>query len=197
MLAYSTTWSSRSQVYDPPNQHSSVVWWHTLRPRVQSWSLRCIGELLKLRLSAASGKYPCAAACSLLAEIHSRYARLADQRWHRTTITNCVGIRPTKAIARLGNAAVKNRLFDSVADLNDENIRDRVLDRFPARYVCGVGRAPTGKLALGIQPVEELPDMPMEHVRGIGTVGLERKNATRRAISPSFVLRLPTSKVLH
>ena len=58
---------------------------------------------------------------------------MAAQVRQWTTIPTCVGIGPTKTLVKLGNAAAKkNPLFDSVADLRNENTRNWVLDRFPA-----------------------------------------------------------------
>ncbi|WP_342357332.1 hypothetical protein [Croceicoccus marinus] len=38
-----------------------------------------------------------------------------------TTIPTCVGLGPTKTLAKLGNAAAKkNPIFDGVADLRDD-----------------------------------------------------------------------------
>lgn len=60
---------------------------------------------------------------------HSREMREQVRQW--TTIPTCVGIAPTKTLAKLANAAAKkNQLFDGVADLRDEGIRKWVLDQF-------------------------------------------------------------------
>ena len=81
---------------------------------------------------------------------HANGMRTQVRRW--TTIPTCVGIGPTKTLAKLANAAAKrNPIFDGVADLRDDTIRHFVLDRFPVNDVWGVGRATAAKLAsLGI-----------------------------------------------
>ncbi|RZK03384.1 MAG: Y-family DNA polymerase [Novosphingobium sp.] len=113
---------------------------------------------------------------------HARDMSAQVRRW--TTIPTCVGIGPTKTLAKLANAAAKkNPLFDGVADLREDATRDWVLDRFPAGDVWGVGRATAGKLAdLGITTAGQVRDMPMKQARGIGTVVLERLIAELRGI---------------
>lgn len=115
-------------------------------------------------------------------------------RW--TTIPTCVGLGPSKALAKLGNAvAKKNPLFDGVADLRDEAIRTWVLDRFDVGDVWGVGSATAAKLStLGIKTAGQLRDMPMKQARSVGTVVLKRLVAELRgipagAIEPSEPLR--------
>lgn len=113
---------------------------------------------------------------------HAHAMREQVRAW--TTIPTCVGIAPTKALAKLGNAAAKkNPSFDGVADLRDETTRNWVLDRFPVEDVWGVGRATAAKLfALGIDTAGQLRDMAMKQARGIGTVVLERLVAELRGV---------------
>ncbi|RYE43732.1 MAG: hypothetical protein EOP21_07500 [Hyphomicrobiales bacterium] len=64
-----------------------------------------------------------------MADVHE----MRKQGWQWTTIPTCIGLGPTKTLAKLANlAAKKNPLFDSVADLRDDTTRNCVLDRFPA-----------------------------------------------------------------
>jgi DNA polymerase V len=118
---------------------------------------------------------------------HVRAMRDQVLRW--TTIPTCVGLGPTKTLAKLGNAAAKkNPLFDSVADLRDEAVRTWVLDRFAVRDVWGVGGPTAAKLAaLGIHTAGQLRDMPMKQARAMGTVVLERLVAELRGV-PSGVV---------
>jgi DNA polymerase V len=118
---------------------------------------------------------------------HVRAMREQVLRW--TTIPTCVGLGPTKTLAKLGNAAAKkNPLFDSVADLRDEAVRTWVLDRFAVGDVWGVGGATAAKLAaLGIHTAGQLRDMPMKPARAMGTVVLERLVAELRGV-PSGVI---------
>ena len=118
---------------------------------------------------------------------HARAMREQVLRW--TTIPTCVGIGPTKTLAKLGNAAAKtNPLFDSVADLRDEAVRAWVLDRFNVGDVWGVGGATARKLAgLGINTAGQLRDMPMKQARALGTVVLERLVAELRGVPGAVV----------
>ena len=118
---------------------------------------------------------------------HAQAMRAQVLRW--TTIPTCVGIGPTKTLAKLGNAAAKkNPLFDSVADLRDEAIRTWVLDRFDVGDVWGVGGAAAAKLAaLGIRTAGQLRDMPMKQARALGTVVLERLVAELRGVPGAVV----------
>jgi len=105
---------------------------------------------------------------------HVRTMRAQILQW--TTIPTCVGLGPSKALAKLGNAAAKkNPLFDGVADLRDETLRTWVLERFDVADVWGVGSATATKLAaLGIHTAGQLRDMPMKQARAVGT-GCDRR----------------------
>lgn len=118
---------------------------------------------------------------------HVNAMRDQVRRW--TTIPTCVGIGPTKTLAKLANAAAKkNPLFDGVADLRDEAIRGFVLDRFPVNDVWGVGRATAAKLmTLGVTTAGQLRDMQMKQARALGTVVLERLVAELHGIAASAV----------
>ncbi len=109
------------------------------------------------------------------------------RRW--TTIPTCVGIGPTKTLAKLANAAAKkNPLFDGVADLRDPVIRAFVLDRFPVGDVWGIGRATAAKLAaLGVATAGQLRDLQMKQARGLGTVVLERLVAELQGVAAAAV----------
>lgn len=100
--------------------------------------------------------------------------RATVRRW--TGIPTCVGIGPTKTLAKVANAvAKKNPTFGSVCDLTDPAVRDAVLRAFPAADVWGIGRATAGKLAaIGITTAAGLRDMDARQARQIGTVVIER-----------------------
>ncbi|RRY15646.1 Y-family DNA polymerase [Brucella anthropi] len=93
-----------------------------------------------------------------------------------TGIPTCVGIGPTKTLAKLANfAAKKNPLFIGIADFMDERIRAWSMDRINVGEVWGVGSKTEAKLrASGISTAARLRDMPMPQARRIGTVILER-----------------------
>ena len=105
---------------------------------------------------------------------YGREMRERVRRW--TGIPVCVGIGPTKALAKLGNAvAKKNKLFAGVCDLMDRRFREQVLRLFPVGDVWGVGRAKRRQLtALGIDTAARLAELPLGQARALGTVVLER-----------------------
>lgn len=105
---------------------------------------------------------------------HCQALRARVEEW--TTIQSCVGIAPTKTLAKLGNAAAKkNPLFAGVADMRDDAIRRWVMDKFEVGDVWGIGSATAAKLLkLGVGTAGQLRDMPMRQARGLGTVVLER-----------------------
>lgn len=100
--------------------------------------------------------------------------RATVKRW--TGIPTCVGIGPTKTLAKLANAvAKKNPTFGAVCDLSDTAVRSAVLRAFPVGDVWGVGSATTRKLAaVGVTTAAGLRDLEPAQARQIGTVVLER-----------------------
>lgn len=100
--------------------------------------------------------------------------RATVKRW--TGIPTCVGIGPTKTLAKLANAvAKKNPTFGSVCDLTDDAVRSAVMRAFPVGDVWGIGKATTLKLAqIGVNTAAELRDLEPKRARQLGTVVLER-----------------------
>ncbi|WP_320188774.1 Y-family DNA polymerase (plasmid) [Agrobacterium rosae] len=93
-----------------------------------------------------------------------------------TGIPTCVGIGPTKTMAKFANfIAKKNPVFDGVADLMNTEIAAYCMARTDVSEVWGVGSRTTAKLReIGINTVAQLRDMPLPLARKIGTVVLER-----------------------
>ncbi|WP_061778808.1 Y-family DNA polymerase [Sphingomonas sanguinis] len=123
--------------------------------------------------------------------------RLRDQVLRWTAIPTCVGIAPTKTLAKLANATAKKQPgFGGVADLRDDRLRDDVMHAFPIEDVWGVGRATAMKLtALGITTAAALRDIPMKQARGVGTVVLERLVAELRGVPSNAIEAVePTRK---
>ncbi|WP_244437290.1 hypothetical protein [Aliihoeflea sp. 2WW] len=101
-----------------------------------------------------------------------------------TGIPACVGIGPTKTLAKLANhAAKKNPVFGGVADFMDERIRTNCMQRIAVGEVWGVGSRTVTKLAVhGVVTVVQLAAMPRELARKVGTVVLERTVAELQGI---------------
>lgn len=93
-----------------------------------------------------------------------------------TGIPTCVGIGPTKTLAKLANAIAKKRPeFAGVCSLMDEAERPALLKGWDVADVWGIGRATTAKLqAIGVTDALALSRLPLKHARPLGTVVLER-----------------------
>jgi DNA polymerase V len=109
--------------------------------------------------------------------------RATVARW--TGIPTCVGLGPTKTLAKLANRAAKtDPTFGGVCDLMDERVCGAVLRAFPAEEVWGVGPATAAKLArLGVATAAGLRDLPPKQARALGTVTLERTVLELRGLS--------------
>lgn len=103
-----------------------------------------------------------------------RFARDLRQRVHRWTgIPNCIGIGPTKTLAKLANKVAKSA--DGVIDLGDTAYRDSVLQTFPVGDLWGVGRRLAPRLeAMGISTAAALRDAPADDILAAFGVTLAR-----------------------
>lgn len=103
-----------------------------------------------------------------------RFARELRARVHRWTgIPNCIGIGPTKTLAKLANKAAKSA--DGVVDLSDPLKRDELLRRFPVEDLWGVGRRLAPKLTrMGIRTAAGLRDAPPDDILATFGVTLAR-----------------------
>lgn len=108
------------------------------------------------------------------------FARELRDRVHRWTgIPCCIGIGPTKTLAKLANKLAKTG--DGVVDLTDAAERDAALASFPIGDVWGVGRRWTAKLA--------------EH--GIATAGGLRNASSELILDRFGVVLLRTQRELQ
>ena len=112
-------------------------------------------------------------------------ARMRQAVRLETGIPTCVGIGPTKTLAKLANyAAKKNPIFSGVCNLMREDVRAYVMERIPIGEIWGVGPATEAKLtAQGIATAAALRDLPLPLARKIGTVVLERLVAELRGVA--------------
>lgn len=83
------------------------------------------------------------------------------RRW--AGIPNCIGIGPTKTLAKLANKVAKKSA--GVVDLSDPTARVDALEDFPAEDLWGVGRKWAAKLAaMGITTAAQLRDAPPDQI---------------------------------
>jgi Nucleotidyltransferase/DNA polymerase involved in DNA repair len=97
------------------------------------------------------------------------------RRW--TGIPTCVGMGPTKSLAKISNHASKKALLDDsgVCDLSAADEREHVLRIVPVEDVWGIGRRSAEKLGmLGIKTAADLRDMEPRRARQVLTVVGER-----------------------
>lgn len=98
--------------------------------------------------------------------------RSTTRQW--TGIPTCVGIGPTKTLAKMANKAAK-KLSTGVLDLSEAADQQRVMVDFPIEDIWGIGRASVGKLfSLGIRYAAQVRDMDPKLARSILTVVGER-----------------------
>lgn len=116
----------------------------------------------------------------LTAFARTDYCRRVRARVRREVkIPTCVGIGPTKTLAKLANKRAKReKSLGGVCDLSDETARHEAFRAMPISEVWGVGGASQTKLnALGVFTVEEFAAMPSSAVRKLMTVVGQRTHA--------------------
>lgn len=111
-------------------------------------------------------------------------------------IPTCVGIGPTKTIAKLANkVAKKDRNGPGVCDLRSEANRIAVYESLSVDEVWGIGRASVSKLAAeGVSNVAQFTEMPPDRVRELLTVTGMRTHAELRGMPCMQVTDLPPQK---
>lgn len=104
----------------------------------------------------------------------ARDLRATVRAW--TGIPTCVGIGPTKTLAKLANHIAKTIPdLGGVCDLSDEDERAAWLCRIHVGEVWGIGRASLAKLeAMGVDSIADLRDLDPRPVRKAMTVVGER-----------------------
>jgi DNA polymerase V len=115
---------------------------------------------------------------ALAAEIRSYVRRVAK-------IPTCVGIGPTKTIAKLANKVAKSyRAGNGICDLSSTEARDAVYPTIDISDVWGIGPASQAKLRKrGVITVADFLLMPKEEVRGLMTVVGARTHAELSGVS--------------
>ena len=107
-------------------------------------------------------------------ESYAREIRSAVKRG--TGIPTCIGVGPSKTLAKLANAAAKKfSSLNGVCVLMDEAARRDLMSEFPVGDVWGVGPRTTEKLMqAGIATAAELQELDRRTARQIGGVVLGR-----------------------
>lgn len=104
---------------------------------------------------------------------HVQLATAIKQRVRKVAkIPCCIGIGPTKTIAKLANKIAKqDRNGPGVVDYSDAGVRTAAYPHIPLDAVWGIGRAAAAKLNhRGITTVAEFIAMPRDEVRRLLTV---------------------------
>jgi len=108
-----------------------------------------------------SGVYPCS-------KDPIAYGQRIRKAVVRTTgIPVCVGMGPTKTLAKLANFAAKKwQKTDGVLDLSDPIRREKLMKIVPVGEVWGIGSRTTAKLnQLGIHTVWDLANQPSKRIQ--------------------------------
>ena len=113
-------------------------------------------------------------------------ARELRERVHRWVgIPTCVGIAPTKTLAKVANFIAKKRpQYPGVCDLRSASVRAELLSTVPVDEVWGIGGASAAKLAkLGVQTAADLAALNPDNARALMTVTGGRTVYELRGIS--------------
>jgi len=128
-------------------------------------------------------------------------ARELRERVHRwVCIPTCVGIAPTKTLAKVANFIAKKRpQYRGVCDLRSSRVRADLLSTVPVDEVWGIGSASAAKLTkIGVQTAADLAALDPDNartlmtgtggrtvyeLRGISCLPLELMEPTRKGIA--------------
>lgn len=94
-----------------------------------------------------------------------------------TGIPVCIGIGPTKTLAKLANFAAKKwrKQTGGVLDLSDPVRRNKLMNIVPVNEVWGIGGRIAGRLnRLGIHTVSDLASQPVDRIRDPFNVAVAR-----------------------
>ncbi|MBD7942468.1 Y-family DNA polymerase [Brevundimonas guildfordensis] len=111
------------------------------------------------------------------------YCRRVRERIRRVTkIPTCVGIGPTKTLAKLANKHAKTA--SGVSDFSDLDVRREAFATMPINEIWGIGRASQAKLNnFGIFTVEQFAALTSASVRKLMTVTGQRTHAELNGVS--------------
>ncbi|MDM8353988.1 Y-family DNA polymerase [Brevundimonas diminuta] len=122
------------------------------------------------------------------------YCRRVRDRVRRVTkIPTCIGIGPTKTLAKLANKHAKTAT--GVTDFSDIDVRREAFATMPIDEIWGVGGASQTKLNnLGIFTVEQFANLPSASVRKMMTVTGQRTHAELNGVSCMPLTLAPDQK---
>lgn len=111
------------------------------------------------------------------------YCRRVRERIRRVTkIPTCVGIGPTKTLAKLANKHAKSA--SGVSDFSDLDVRREAFATMAINEIWGIGGASEAKLNnLSIFTVEQFAALPSASVRKLMTVTGQRTHAELNGVS--------------
>jgi DNA polymerase V len=105
-------------------------------------------------------------------EVEDLARDLRDRVLRWTGIPTCVGIAPTKTLAKVGNFIAKKRpQFRGVCDLRSPELRAELLATVPVDEVWGIGGASAAKLGkIGVTTAADLAALQPDDARALMTV---------------------------
>ena len=105
-------------------------------------------------------------------EVEELARELRDRVLRWTGIPTCVGLAPTKTLAKVANFIAKKRPgYRGVCDLRSPLVRAELLATVPVSEVWGIGGASAGKLAtLGVNTAADLAALEADDARALMTV---------------------------
>ena len=120
--------------------------------------------------------------------------RVRDQVRQITKIPTCIGIGPTKTLAKLANKHAKSGPT-GVSDFSDLDARRQAFEEMPISEIWGVGGASQTKLNnLGIHTVQQFAALPSASVRKLMTVTGQRTHAELNGVSCMPLTLAPDQK---
>lgn len=120
--------------------------------------------------------------------------RVRDRVRQVTKIPTCIGIGPTKTLAKLANKHAKGGPT-GVSDFSDMDARRQAFSEMPISEIWGVGGASQTKLNnQGVFTVEQFAALPSASVRKLMTVTGQRTHAELKGVSCMPLTLAPDQK---
>lgn len=120
--------------------------------------------------------------------------RVRDRVRQVAKIPTCVGIGPTKTLAKLANKHAKGTDI-GVSDFSDLETRRQAFSEMPISEIWGVGGASQAKLnGLGIFTVDQFASLPSASIRKLMTVTGQRTHAELNGVSCMPLTLAPAKK---